>query len=772
MGASDSRPRATQTYHDPQSPSVSLPEKKRCDAESALGRTQKSKTAYGTPSSRGCNTGKSFPSPCKIESDTTSSLFRGGGGEEFISSEAVPLHIDSRSVVYASPSCAPLSPLLEDFIEFPPYYYSSSSNSKNEEGSTRLEPTSPDSPFLLEEFIIAPPAVPLLDNFLHGRPPHQLEMEATEGEIKSISGFLATPQYNLGVGGKSEELLLHSPVLRSYHAKSFPVLAPAHSGGNATSHTLITCTNTVSGSKVHSSNSNSSSSGGGGGVVLGLTKNISGSFGSISMGVTSSGGGNDNAGPHSRFLDIRGDPLGLENCGNTCYANSVIQLIYHCVPLRLRLLELHEAYKARRGVPGFQENTVLYAFCSLIGEMHKANNLKPGEGEKVIPTRNFLVRVAEKNSMFRSEQQDAHEFCMFLLNELIEAEKDIMRIPKNAKYFREQHGHGSSKFGLFLSSSKGSGSNKSTWQGKECAEETEKSLSPLQSILQGSFVTTTACLSCGNITYCKDDFLDLSLETRQGCSLLDCLAHFGDPSLFVGTNKLKCAKCNALANAANTIHVEELPHFALLIHLKRFRYDPMRRSFTKTAHHVALPMEMDVEEYQMKRSQPSRVQGEKTAQSAFDGKEHLTRRSSSESDEEPCQSPLSPPLAWTETAQVSLTSLEKNETPRSCTPSAPPPPAAAVFTGIPPDVRTALDGVVESKARFELTGFVAHLGEGPSLGHYFTCTRYGPNLWRRFDDGVVTTMSRREVEQLFGVPIDVSGMLTTTAYILLYERVA
>lgn len=57
---------------------------------------------------------------------------------------------------------------------------------------------------------------------------------------------------------------------------------------------------------------------------------------------------------------------------------------------------------------------------------------------------------------------------------------------------------------------------------------------------------------------------------------------------------------------------------------------------------------------------------------------------------------------------------------------------------IPLHLRRRLRGVARYKARFALTGFVVHIGEGPNEGHYFTCIRYGPQLWRKFDDDVVS----------------------------------
>lgn len=756
MGATDSKPTDSNHHHDPRSSFFSFRKKK--NQEQGVSQNCVQQVISG-PSSRTSANVPPSPSPYRNVREVGSVQ----GTSEFPLSDPLPLHVDSQSVVYAS--SAFLSPLVDDFPEQQqlPTGYFYADNSEIEEEALLAEPLLSDSLPLLDDFSMAPPVVPLLDSSILGCA--HLDSEGMEGIKKLLPRFLATPQYASGSKGKNEEVLCHSPVLLSYHEKSFPVVAPDNSEGStvvSSSRTTNMKDSATMTQTIANNSSNSCTT-----VASSLQKSIS----ATTMMASSAQGISDcvaNSSPHRRFLDISGNPIGLENYGNTCYVNSVVQLIYHCTPFRLRILELFDAYKARRGSSGFKENTVLYSFCSLMSDLHKANNLKSREGEKMIPTRNFLLRIAGKNSLFKNEQQDAHEFCMFLLNELIETEQSIMKIPKNAKYFRQLQDQENSKFRMLLNSSKLSAEAKNFRQRAISDDESnEKTLFPLQSILQGSFVSTTACLNCGSITYRKDAFLDLSFETRPGCSLLDCLAHFGDPSLFIGNNQLKCTKCDALANAANTIHVEELPQFALLIHLKRFRYNPSKGTFSKTSHHVPLPMEMDVEEYRMEipsEDVPGRPEnyGEKTNAALQKG---VVPPPTQETFPIPVLSSL--PVA--EMAHASTTSSGVSK-PASLV--VPAPPALAPFRGIPPDIRAKLEGVVERKARFELTGFVAHLGEGPSLGHYFTCTRYGPNLWRRFDDGVVSTMSRREVEQLFGVPLEVPGMVTTTAYILLYERVA
>lgn len=483
-----------------------------------------------------------------------------------------------------------------------------------------------------------------------------------------------------------------------------------------------------------------------------------------------SGGGGGGAPIYQQFLEITGYPLGLENYGNTCYCNSVIQLLYHCPPLRLRLLELHEIYQNKKGGAGFQENTLLFHLSSLVAVMHKSNNRRKDlKKRELISPSTLLKAVKERNPAFNnSMQQDAHEFAMYILNDIMETESIMMTDPKNRALFSEvsqkkrtssglafwrgkkggdsggggkHHHHLSSldsKDSLTLPSptepERGSNSSKKTSK-KDTGKDIQVSeLSPLQSILQGQFGSMTACLECGNISARDEVFIDLSLDTAQGSSLLTCLRHFGDPEYFYGDNRLRCDYCKDKARAAKTIHVQRLPEYALLVHLKRFRYDVSKQTFTKKADHVALPMTMDVEEYS---TDPDEL-----------GSDTATNLSTCQRDGG---------AASTDGGGGGGGFYDTHK---------------EAFKPADEAIKRKLRGVAKHKARFTLSGFVAHIGEGPSLGHYFTCVRYGSQLWRRFDDDVVSVMTEREVQQYFGVPMDLSGMVTTTAYILLYERVA
>ncbi|KAK6121214.1 hypothetical protein DH2020_045040 [Rehmannia glutinosa] len=96
--------------------------------------------------------------------------------------------------------------------------------------------------------------------------------------------------------------------------------------------------------------------------------------------------------------------FGLENFGNTCYCNSVLQALYFCVPFREQLLEYYSNNKT------------------------KISSQKKKTG--VIAPKRFVHRVRRENENFRGYMhQDAHEFLNFLLNELVDIlEKESQKV--------------------------------------------------------------------------------------------------------------------------------------------------------------------------------------------------------------------------------------------------------------------------------------------------------------------------------------------------------
>ncbi|CAM9174487.1 unnamed protein product [Ectocarpus sp. 6 AP-2014] len=120
--------------------------------------------------------------------------------------------------------------------------------------------------------------------------------------------------------------------------------------------------------------------------------------------------------------------FGLENFGNTCYCNSVLQALYFCEPLRHHLAQVREedtsgggsrdgSSSGGGGGSGGSGKTVLSElaelFSSISNQKRRSGHLAPTE---------FLRTLRERNELFRgNRQQDAHEFFNFVLNEMADS---------------------------------------------------------------------------------------------------------------------------------------------------------------------------------------------------------------------------------------------------------------------------------------------------------------------------------------------------------------
>ncbi|KAF0689565.1 Aste57867_18984 [Aphanomyces stellatus] len=253
--------------------------------------------------------------------------------------------------------------------------------------------------------------------------------------------------------------------------------------------------------------------------------------------------------------------FGLENFGNTCYCNSILQVLYFCEPFRAHLIT-HYATKGLKKKIGLKDKSLLDCMAELF---QKIALQKKAMG--YVTPKTFVTKLQSENEVFSGPMhQDAHEFLNYLLNaicDLVEAELKGRRASS-----------------LSPPSSPTSPSSPSspykTW---------------VHEIFEGVLTNETKCLGCHRVT-CRDEpFLDLSVEIEQNTSLYYCLKKFGHTERLCGDDKFFCDTCHGLQDAEKRMHLKRIPH-VLALHLKRFKYMEETQSFAKLFHRILFGTEL------------------------------------------------------------------------------------------------------------------------------------------------------------------------------------
>ena len=229
---------------------------------------------------------------------------------------------------------------------------------------------------------------------------------------------------------------------------------------------------------------------------------------------------------------------GLENFGNTCYANSVLQALYFCKPFREGLLDYYER------LPAHEENLL-----TCLGELFfEIASQKKRTG--VYSPKRFIARLKHDNELFRSfMHQDAHEFFNYTLNECCEILEREARAAGPGPADEAERADGTA------TDTRGA-APVTTW---------------IHEIFQGHLTNETECLWCENVTRRDEAFLDLSLDVEQNASVSACLRQFSKNELLANRDKFQCDKCGSLQEAHKRMVLKSAPS-VLALHLKRFKY--------------------------------------------------------------------------------------------------------------------------------------------------------------------------------------------------------
>ncbi|CAF2137235.1 BnaA02g07970D [Brassica napus] len=217
---------------------------------------------------------------------------------------------------------------------------------------------------------------------------------------------------------------------------------------------------------------------------------------------------------------IRKIGAGLENLGNTCFLNSVVQCLTYTEPLAAYLQDV-----------GHGRRCHMAGFCALCA-MQKHVRLALQASGKIVAPKYLVSNLRCVSRNFRNcRQEDAHEYMINLL--------ECMHrccLPSGVP--------------------------------SESSDAYRSSL--VHKIFGGSLRSRVKCAQCSHCSDKFDPFLDLSLDISKADSLQRALSRFTAVELLDDGAKIyQCERCKQKVRAEKQMTVSKAP-YVLTVHLKRF----------------------------------------------------------------------------------------------------------------------------------------------------------------------------------------------------------
>ncbi|KAK1318001.1 Ubiquitin carboxyl-terminal hydrolase 18 [Acorus calamus] len=233
-------------------------------------------------------------------------------------------------------------------------------------------------------------------------------------------------------------------------------------------------------------------------------------------------------------------PCGLQNHGNSCYANVILQCLSCTRPLVAYLLGRGHSQEC------YRTNCFL---CELQSHIQKVSqSLHP------FSPSNVLLRLTNIDGNFGyGKQEDAHEFMRLAIDTMQSVCLD--------------------EFG-----------------GEKSLDPSTQETTLIQYIFGGHLQSQIICTMCNKISNRYENMMDLTVEIQgDGGSLEECLNKFTMKEWLDGENMYKCDGCNEYVKALKRLTIHQAPNI-LTIALKRFQSG----RFGKLNKRVTYPEKLDL----------------------------------------------------------------------------------------------------------------------------------------------------------------------------------
>ncbi|XP_010928622.1 uncharacterized protein [Elaeis guineensis] len=256
--------------------------------------------------------------------------------------------------------------------------------------------------------------------------------------------------------------------------------------------------------------------------------------------------------PYDEFVELFNwakpgfPPCGLINCGNSCFANVVLQCLACTRPLVAYLLERDHS----RGC--FRKRDDWCFLCEL--QVHVQRASKSSQPFQPMNILNRLPNIG--GNLGYGRQEDAHEFMRFAIDTMQSICLD--------------------EFG-----------------GEKALDPSTQETTLIHHIFGGHLQSQVICTNCNMISNRYENMMDLTVEIQGDAgSLEECLDQFTVKEWLDGENKYKCDGCNDYVKAWKRLTVHQPPNI-LTIALKRFQSG----RFGKLNKRITFPENLDLTPY-------------------------------------------------------------------------------------------------------------------------------------------------------------------------------
>uniref|UniRef100_H2Z743 Ubiquitin carboxyl-terminal hydrolase n=1 Tax=Ciona savignyi TaxID=51511 RepID=H2Z743_CIOSA len=353
------------------------------------------------------------------------------------------------------------------------------------------------------------------------------------------------------------------------------------------------------------------------------------------------------------FTSLIPGVTGLRNLGNTCYLNSIIQVLGHLQKFRLCLLAARDLegkndpfnddhphiVSHHRRVPGRRSTMEIYENQTHVSR--RMLRLQSVKQKTIIDDCDILgLNGGHEDSVAREKEPVLPSAQLPPALSLCQELNDLYHIMWSGKWKLVSPCHFLSSVWQLIPSFRGYSQQDAQ---EFLCELLDKIVSELErkkrrpsmlisnglasqiskvvhAVFEGNLHSKVKCLECCHISSTIEPFWDLSLEfppryhvsannwknTSQGCSLSEMLEKFTEEEQLDGGQVYNCARCNhfdqgyrkapqKFTEAVKQIKISKLPQI-LRFHLKRFRWSG-RNHREKITVPVHFPSELDIREH-------------------------------------------------------------------------------------------------------------------------------------------------------------------------------